>query len=189
MPRQGGHGRTCTVCAHPDRAMAEAAILAGYPPLRELGKIYRLSKTAILRHKARHMAAATPAPPVAGGGGDATVIDGAAGVAPAELLARLEGVCTQLRRLGRKAERSGDLRGAVAACAAHATQLMGLFKVYAEHERQRAASALRNSGFERAWALASAMSAKQLGDIVAEARLRERALPAGAEPEAEPPVA
>ncbi len=134
------------------------------------------------------MGAPAAAAPVAGGGGDATVIDGAGGVAPAELLTRLEAVCTQLRRLGRKAERSGDLRGAVAACAAHAAQLMGLFKVYAEHERQRAASASRDSGFERAWALASSMSAKQLGDIVAEARLRERALPAAAEPEADPPA-
>lgn len=45
----------CTVCEHPDRAVVEAALRAGTPSLRTTADRHKLSKTAILRHRDKHM--------------------------------------------------------------------------------------------------------------------------------------
>lgn len=45
----------CTVCEHPDRVAVEAALRSGVPSLRTTADRYKLSKTAILRHRDKHM--------------------------------------------------------------------------------------------------------------------------------------
>lgn len=45
----------CTVCEHADRVAVEAALRSGSPSLRTTADRYKLSKTAILRHRDKHM--------------------------------------------------------------------------------------------------------------------------------------
>src|SRR5215469_14126053 len=40
----------CTVCAHPDKASIEAALLVGEPSLRTLEATYNVSRSALSRH-------------------------------------------------------------------------------------------------------------------------------------------
>lgn len=49
--------RTCTVCAHPDRAAIDKALIATGDPYRDIAGRYRLTRSALLRHKADHVTA------------------------------------------------------------------------------------------------------------------------------------
>ena len=46
--------RTCTVCAHPERAAIDRALVQGVP-LRDIAGRYDLSKSAVERHQADHL--------------------------------------------------------------------------------------------------------------------------------------
>jgi hypothetical protein len=48
--------RTCTVCAHPERAAIDAAALAG-ASYRDIAGQFHVSRSAVLRHKAEHLLA------------------------------------------------------------------------------------------------------------------------------------
>jgi hypothetical protein len=48
--------RTCTVCAHPERADIDKALLAG-EPYRNIAAQKNLSPSALVRHKAEHLPA------------------------------------------------------------------------------------------------------------------------------------
>jgi hypothetical protein len=47
--------RTCTVCAHPERARIDKALVGVEMPYRHIAERYSLSTTALLRHKADHL--------------------------------------------------------------------------------------------------------------------------------------
>jgi len=49
--------RTCTVCAHPERAVIDRALVADRDPYRDLAGRYGLTRSAIMRHKADHLLA------------------------------------------------------------------------------------------------------------------------------------
>ena len=49
--------RTCSVCAHPERATIDKALVAG-GTLRDIAGRYGLSKSAVERHAAEHLPAA-----------------------------------------------------------------------------------------------------------------------------------
>ena len=51
--------RTCTVCRHPDRIAIDAAIMTG-TPFRAISRRHNLSKDAIARHRANHLARDVP---------------------------------------------------------------------------------------------------------------------------------
>ena len=50
--------RVCTVCAHPERARIDHALVSVARPYRDIARQYGLSKDALLRHKADHLLAA-----------------------------------------------------------------------------------------------------------------------------------
>ena len=95
--------RTCTVCAHEDRAELEGTLVAGVP-LRTIADRFRVSKTALVRHKEKHLPASL------------------AKAREAEEIANADGLLEQLRSLhGRTlailvaSEDAGDLRTALGA--------------------------------------------------------------------------
>ena len=51
-------GRKCTVCTHPDREAIEKAIVGGNETIRDIARRHGLDKSAVARHKAKHLAAA-----------------------------------------------------------------------------------------------------------------------------------
>jgi transposase-like protein len=95
--------RTCTICAHPARDAIERAYLDGGTACR-LAAQYGVSDRALRRHCAAHLPSAI------------VKAKKAADVARGdELLARINVLEDDARRLGAKAERDGDLRTALAA--------------------------------------------------------------------------
>ncbi len=48
-------GRTCTICAHPERRAIEEAV-AAYTPYRHISERYDISPSAISRHVRTHVA-------------------------------------------------------------------------------------------------------------------------------------
>lgn len=47
--------RTCTVCAHPERAAIDRALVVDRDPYRDVAGRYGLTRSAIMRHKADHL--------------------------------------------------------------------------------------------------------------------------------------
>jgi hypothetical protein len=50
-------GRTCTICVHEDRAAIDEALATRSGSLRTVADQFRVSKTALIRHKAEHLPA------------------------------------------------------------------------------------------------------------------------------------
>lgn len=94
--------RVCTVCSHPDRAAIDQALVAGEPN-RRIAARAAVSETSIRRHKASCIASslvkATEAKKV---------------VNANALFAKVRDLEAEARRIGRKAEKEGDLRCAIA---------------------------------------------------------------------------
>ena len=95
--------RKCVICGDPRVADIDAALLenVGY---RELAGRFGTSKSALFRHRASHLGA--------------TLLKAKAAadmVAGDTLMEQVEELKTMARRLGKKAEDTGDLRGALAA--------------------------------------------------------------------------
>lgn len=93
----------CTVCGHPDREAVEAALVA-QRGLRDIAGQFRLSKSALERHKANHL--------------PATLVK----AQHAEVVADADSLLSQVRDLQRKAlailakaEAAGELRTALQA--------------------------------------------------------------------------
>lgn len=94
--------RVCTVCSHPDRGAIDQALVSGQS-YRSIAKRSGTSPSAVLRHKESHLST--------------TLIkaSGAREVARADdLLRKVSELEAEARRIGRKAEREGDLRCAIA---------------------------------------------------------------------------
>lgn len=95
--------QTCHVCRLPNRQEAEEALLAG-EPLRNIAERFGTSPPALLRHKETHLPAKL------------VKAEDAREVASADTLtAKLRGIEAEARRLGKKAEKAGDLRTALLA--------------------------------------------------------------------------
>src|SRR5690606_30206042 len=95
--------RRCTVCAHPKRAEIDRALVrsAAY---RRIAADYGLSERAVRRHRATHVPRLLEA-----------AREREERTTAARLLAELERLRRVASRLGKKAERKGDLRTALAA--------------------------------------------------------------------------
>jgi hypothetical protein len=92
--------RTCTVCRSPERDAIDHALLAG-ASIRDIAGQFRLSKTAVARHKAEHL-------------GKVLAEAEAHQAARADsLLEKLQALEAEAARLGKLAERSKDYRGAL----------------------------------------------------------------------------
>ncbi len=93
--------RTCTICAHEDRAEINEALLAG-EPYRSIAKRYEASESAVYRHKLEHL-------PVT-----LTKAQDAAEVAQADdLLEQVRSLQARALTILGKAEQAGDLRTAL----------------------------------------------------------------------------
>jgi hypothetical protein len=94
--------RTCTVCTHPDRTAIDLALVNGVSGNAVAAK-YRVSEDAVVRHRGNHLPAALVQAQAAE---DVAQADG--------LLSQLQQLQSDARRIGRKAEDTGDLRTALA---------------------------------------------------------------------------
>jgi len=94
--------RTCTVCQHPNRAEIDRALLAG-EPLRNIAERFRLSTTALHRHKRDHL------PSTLVKAREAEEVSRAD-----DLLAQVQQLQAKALDLLRKAEAEGDYRTALA---------------------------------------------------------------------------
>lgn len=95
--------RVCTICGHKKRAEIDEAIVQG-EAIRRIAAQYRLSPSALQRHKDGHI------PPVLAKAHEAAEVARADG-----LLGMLQDLETDARRIGEKAEKKKDLRTALAA--------------------------------------------------------------------------
>jgi len=95
--------RSCTICHHRDRKAIDHALLAG-EPYRQLAARTGTSTGALLRHKADHLSATLRK---AGEAEEAT--------RGSDLLAKIGDLEADARRIAAKAEKSNDLRTAIAA--------------------------------------------------------------------------
>jgi len=93
--------RTCTVCTHPDRAAIDLALVNGVSGNAVAAK-YRVSEDAMVRHRGNHLPAALAQGQAAG---EVARADG--------LLGQLGQLQADARRIGRKAEETGDLKTAL----------------------------------------------------------------------------
>jgi hypothetical protein len=60
--------RMCSICTYPERLAVETALRAG-TPLRTIAAHWSVSKTAVLRHRGRHIGSAPAMPPTVEPGG------------------------------------------------------------------------------------------------------------------------
>ena len=95
--------RTCSVCRSPKRAQIEELSLAGVP-LRNISERTGASVASILRHRDAHLSRALVR---AAGAEDDTVA--------VTHLDQLRELRDEMRRLGRQAEKDGDVRAALVA--------------------------------------------------------------------------
>lgn len=94
----------CSVCAHPQREDIDRLLVAGTDSLRDIAGRFRLSKSALERHKGSHLSAALVQSTAAGE------------VARADnLLAQVRDLQGRALRILSVAEAKGDLRTALAA--------------------------------------------------------------------------
>lgn len=94
--------RTCTICGHPERAAIDDALVSG-APLRNIAERFRVSTTALFRHRSDHL--------------PRTLLQArqAEEAASADnLLAQLQALQAKALDLLRKAEAAGDYRTALA---------------------------------------------------------------------------
>lgn len=91
--------RPCSVCSDSRRAEVNAALTEGRP-LRDIAEQFRIAVTSLHRHSRRHLGAQLLEADVS---------------QPGTLLDRVAALAREAARLGRKAERGGDLRAALAA--------------------------------------------------------------------------
>jgi len=119
--------KICTVCVHRDRRAIDKMLLARNPPLRTVASEFGVSKTALIRHAAAHIATSLVKAKAVREIADA---DG--------LLAQLQQVCVDCRRIATAAEQAGDLRGALQGLATLGQQLGTVVKLAAEVRRQQA---------------------------------------------------
>lgn len=95
--------RKCTVCQHPERETIDAALVAG-DSLRDVAGRYRISKSAVERHKAEHIPARL-----------AQAQDAQDAARADTLLAQVSELQGKALGILTKAESAGDLRAATAA--------------------------------------------------------------------------
>lgn len=95
--------RSCTVCIHPQRANIEEALVGG-GPLRDIARHWSVSKDALSRHRAGHLPAALAQAKAAQ---EAARSDG--------LLAELDALRMDAKRIQQRAERLDNLTAALAA--------------------------------------------------------------------------
>ena len=93
--------RTCTICAHNERNAIDHALVKG-TALRTIADHWSVSKTSLIRHKADHLPTALVK---ANGAAEAAHGD--------DLLAKVVQLEADARRIGAKAEKAKDLRGAL----------------------------------------------------------------------------
>jgi hypothetical protein len=94
---------TCTICRHPQRSAIEEALLTG-TPYRHIAARFGTSTGALQRHKAGCLSACL------------VKASQVAEVARADdLLAKVRNLEAEARRIGKKAEKEGDLRAALVA--------------------------------------------------------------------------
>ncbi len=94
--------RVCTICTHPEREAIDTALVDG-PAFPALAALYRVSEDSLGRHKAAHLP------------GTLAKAHEAQEAAHADsLLAQMEKLTSDARRIGEKAEKMGDLRTALA---------------------------------------------------------------------------
>ena len=96
--------RTCTICSHAQLLEINDALLQN-EAYRSIAKRFRASPSAVYRHQQEHL----PAPPTHVKQKDNEFVQADS------LLAKIAQLETEARRLGKKAEDAGDLRGALAA--------------------------------------------------------------------------
>jgi Helix-turn-helix domain len=96
----------CTVCHHPQRAEIEQALVAGVT-LREIGKRFDRSKTTIAKHAKKHVPDAAQKALDAANDRDVEAGDA--------ILAEVEKLKSEARRLQAHAERRKDYRAALTA--------------------------------------------------------------------------
>ncbi len=95
--------RTCTVCSHPHLSELNAALLMG-ESLRNIARRFGTSASAAYRHHREHL------------GGPLVRTTETTEVGEADtLMGKVIQLGEEARRLGKKAEDLGDLRGALAA--------------------------------------------------------------------------
>jgi hypothetical protein len=94
--------RVCTVCTHADRPAIDQALVNG-KGVRETSALFRVSEDALSRHKESHI------PETLARAADAEEVARADG-----LLGELATLQADARRIGQKAEDTGDLRTALA---------------------------------------------------------------------------
>lgn len=93
--------RTCTVCAHPQRARIDAALVAG-PTYRTIADRYGLSETALKRHRKDHLPAHVARAREAADVADAD-----------DLLQQIRALRNKAISILQQAERAGDYRTAL----------------------------------------------------------------------------
>jgi hypothetical protein len=95
--------RVCTVCAHPQRAEIDSALVAG-GAIRAIARQYSLGRDSIARHQSDHLPAAL------------ALAQGAVQVAQADdLLSQVRGLHRRALAILATAEAQGDLKVALAA--------------------------------------------------------------------------
>jgi hypothetical protein len=97
--------RTCTICVHARLIQINNALLRS-EAYRSIAKHFGVSESAVYRHQ-QHLPAAPPTPMKQKDVAEFAQAD--------SLLAKIAQLETEARRLGKKAEDAGDLRGAMAA--------------------------------------------------------------------------
>src|SRR4051794_3551963 len=94
--------RVCTICTHPDRPAIDMMLVNG-KPLRDIAGRFGTSKSALERHQVQHLPASLA---------EARRAEEAARAD--DLLGQLLGLQADARRIGKKAEDTGDLKTALA---------------------------------------------------------------------------
>lgn len=95
--------RTCTVCSHRKLSEIDAALVSN-ESFRNIAKRFGVSASAVYRHQQQHISGAPD-----------QVNAVALTPQPETLMAKIIQLGDEARRLGKKAEDAGDLRGALAA--------------------------------------------------------------------------
>ena len=95
--------RTCTICSHPKLSEIDAALL-GRESFRNIAKRFGASPSAAYRDQQQHLL-----------GAPVEAKDVTAAPQPDTLIGKIIQLGDEARRLGKKAEDSGDLRGALTA--------------------------------------------------------------------------
>ena len=94
--------RRCTICAHPDRAAIDQALVAGGAGYRNIAERFGLSTTAVYRHKQAHLPQGLVQAHAAH---EVSQADG--------LLAKVQALEADAKRIQSTAEADGDLRTAL----------------------------------------------------------------------------